>query len=209
MLKAITNKEAKIFAEIISTNKIDRPILLSFPDVDVQICVETIEDIYYEGDKDGGIFLDKDGKAALKSRGNYYETGYYFREWYSKHLAHFNFFSKKHHRHYLTEFEFGQCLKDSKHIYILKRTDKLAGPGSMVRLFSGASSRAEKFERIQTLVSKLGVKILTHGDSEYMVVHKVTIEDMYDDSKHPKITRRLLSDWIKFSFFIEGIRSST
>lgn len=106
---------------------------------------------------------------------------------------------------YFSQIELSQALEDEKYIYIVKNITKLAGSGAISRINFGAKTREQKKARRNQLIEKLNSSIIDYNDSEWLVINKISVADLSDNSKSRAILTRLLKSIIIYAMHIENI----
>lgn len=109
-------------------------------------------------------------------------------------------------RDFFSQIELSQALEDENYLYIVKNLTKLAGDGSISRINSGLKSdRNKKIERRNKLVKRLNKDTIAHNADEWLVVSKISKEDLMNEEKYNDIFYNLVKDILNYSFTIEDI----
>lgn len=113
--------------------------------------------------------------------------------------------SKIESKEYFSQLEISQALEDAKYIYLVKNISKLSGEGSISRLNSGLKEKALKYERRNRLINKLKTTTKLYDDNEWMIVSKISKEDLSDKEKYNDIFYSMIKDILNYSFTVEDI----
>ena len=108
-------------------------------------------------------------------------------------------------KEYFSQLEISQALEDDKYIYLVKNISKLAGEGSIARLNNGLKEKALKHERRNRLINRLNTTTKLYDDNEWMIVSKISKEDLDNEQKHNDIFYNMINDILNYSFTVEDI----
>lgn len=108
-------------------------------------------------------------------------------------------------KEYFSQLEISQALEDDKYIYLVKNISKLSGEGAISRLNSGLKEKALKYERRNRLINRLKTTTKLYDDNEWMIVSKISKEDLSDKEKYNDIFYSIIKDILNCSFTIEDI----
>lgn len=108
-------------------------------------------------------------------------------------------------KEYFLQLEISQALEDDKYIYLVKNISKLAGEGSIARLNNGLKEKALKHERRNRLINRLNTTTKLYDDNEWMIVSKISKEDLDNEQKHNDIFYNMINDILNYSFTVEDI----
>lgn len=108
-------------------------------------------------------------------------------------------------RDFFSQLEISQSLEDDTYIYIVKNISKLAGKGAIARLNSGLNDKGLKHERRNRLMQRLNTDAKFYEDNEWMIVSKVSKEDLVNEDMYNDIFYNMIKDILNYSFTIEDI----
>ena len=108
-------------------------------------------------------------------------------------------------KEYFSQLEISQALEDDKYIYLVKNISKLAGEGAIARLNNGLKEKALKYERRNRLINRLNTTTKLYDDNEWMIVSKISKEDLDNEQKHNDIFYNMINDILNYSFTVEDI----
>lgn len=108
-------------------------------------------------------------------------------------------------KEYFSQLEISQALEDYQYIYLVKNTSKLAGEGAISRLNSGLKEKALKYERRNRLINRLNTITKLYDKNEWMVVSKISKEDLDNEQNHNDIFYTMIKDILNYSFTVEDI----
>lgn len=108
-------------------------------------------------------------------------------------------------KEYFSQLEISQALEDDKYIYLVKNISKLAGEGAIARLNNGLKEKALKYERRNRLINRLNTITKLYDDNEWMIVSKISKEDLDNEQKYNDIFYNMINDILNYSFTVEDI----
>ena len=108
-------------------------------------------------------------------------------------------------KEYFSQLEISQALEDDKYIYLVKNISKLAGEGAIAMLNNGLKEKALKYERRNRLINRLNTTTKLYDDNEWMIVSKISKEDLDNEQNHNDIFYTMIKDILNYSFTIEDI----
>lgn len=108
-------------------------------------------------------------------------------------------------KEYFSQLEISQALEDDKYIYLVKNISKLAGEGAIARLNNGLKEKALKYERRNRLINRLNTITKLYDDNEWMIVSKISKEDLDNKQKYNDIFYNMINDILNYSFTVEDI----
>ena len=108
-------------------------------------------------------------------------------------------------KEYFSQLEISQALEDDKYIYLEKNISKLAGEGAIARLNNGLKEKALKYERRNRLINRLNTITKLYDDNEWMIVSKISKEDLDNEQKYNDIFYNMINDILNYSFTVEDI----
>lgn len=104
-----------------------------------------------------------------------------------------------------SQLEISQAIEDNDYIYLVKNISNLAGKGAITRINSGLKDKKEKYERRNRLVNRLNTTTKLYEDKEWMVVSKITKENLDNEQKYNDIFYTMIKDILNYSFTVEDI----
>lgn len=104
-----------------------------------------------------------------------------------------------------SQLEISDCIQDDKYIYLVKKLNRLAGKGSIMRINKGGQTRNEKLQRREFLRERLGFEVVDDGDIEWLVIYKVNFKDLSDKEQQDRIITEFYRNFLFYSFTIEEI----
>lgn len=104
-----------------------------------------------------------------------------------------------------SQLEISQSIEDNDCIYLVKNISDLAGKGAITRLNSGLKDKKVKYERRNTLVNRLNTTTKTYEGKEWMIVSKISKEDLSNEEKYNDIFYNMIKDILNYSFTVEDI----
>lgn len=104
-----------------------------------------------------------------------------------------------------SQIEISQSLEDKDYVYLVKNISDLAGKGAIARLNSGLKDKKEKHERRNTLINRLNTTTKPYEDKEWIVVSKISKEDLENEQKYNDIFYTVIKDILNYSFTVEDI----
>lgn len=151
---------------------------------------------------------NNDKYDVLEYKGKLYEVFISFGEWgYKTRLknTHITAGSNKFHE-YSFQLELSQGIKDERNIYIVKNITNLAGNGALVRLYRGlGKDRVKKENRRERFIEEFNSEILKYEGKEWIVISKISLDDLFNDVKSEDIFYDLLNSILKAMILVEGI----
>lgn len=119
--------------------------------------------------------------------------------------AHITLGSSKFHD-FCFQIELSQAVKDEKYIYIIKNVTNMGGPGAICRLYRGLkSNRIEKLKRQEVFIERFGKEIIRYANKDWIVLYKIKIEDLYDESMEEEIFYNLVYNMFFAMLLVEDI----
>lgn len=104
-----------------------------------------------------------------------------------------------------SQLEISQSIEDNDYVYLVKNISDLAGKGAIARLNSGLKYKKEKYERINILINRLNTTTKPYEGKEWMIVSKISKEDLDNGQKYNDIFYTMIKDILNYSFTIEDI----
>lgn len=145
---------------------------------------------------------------VLKYKNRLYDVFINIGEWgYETRLSktHITLGSSKFHD-FCFQIELSQAIMDEENIYIVKNISNISGPGALCRLYRGLKNdRNEKLKRQELFMDKFGKEILSYGNKDWIVISKIKIADLYDNSKSEDIFYDLLYNMVFAMLLVETI----
>lgn len=148
------------------------------------------------------------GYEVLEYKNKLYNLFISFGEWaYETRLknAHITMGSSKFNE-YSFQLELSQAIMDENNLYIVKNITNFAGAGALVRLYRGlGTNTANKESRKSRFVEEFDSEIIAYKGKEWIVISKISLEDLFKDSKSEEIFYDLLNSTLKAMLLVEGI----
>ncbi|MEG1482828.1 hypothetical protein [Clostridium sp.] len=206
------NKIKKILLE----NSINNNIELIFNNFRAEIKITDIEKSYSDDRKSAMIALlntDIDEKyLCIKCDDKDYKLYLYIGEWDSTYSYDFDdvhiALGSNHPKLSLdfAELDISQALEDEHNIYLVKKSSKLAGKGTMARLNNGAGTNRElKFERRKCLSKRLRANNIPYGNEAWLCINVINKDELNSNNKNDEIFYKFLCDFLNYAFTIEDI----
>lgn len=149
-----------------------------------------------------------DKHKVLQYKNRLYEVFVSVGEWgYKTRLknTHITVGSTKFHD-YSFQLELSQAIKDEKNIYIIKNITNLAGEGTFVRLYRRlGKDRNKKENRRDRFIEEFNSEILKYKGKEWIVISKISLDNLFDNNKSDDIFYILLTSILKAMLLVEGI----
>ncbi|NME83771.1 hypothetical protein [Clostridium sp. SM-530-WT-3G] len=163
---------------------------------------------HYYGMDEFYLMDSNNGYNVLEYKNKLYEVFICIGEWaYETELknAHITAGSSKFHD-YSFQLELSQAFKDKENLYIVKNITNLAGKGALVRLYRGlGKDKAKKENRRERFIQEFNSEILPYKGKEWIVISKISLNDLFDDNKSEDILYNLLNSIFKAMLLVEGI----
>ena len=213
MFELITQNEADRIKQILNETGLKEDINIEVLDGKYKINAFNITESYkserHGYDMDEFYLMDNDNKYdVLEHKNKSYEVFVNFGEWaYNTRLnnTHITAGSSKFHD-YSFQLELSQAIKDEENLYIVKNITNLAGNGALVRLYRGlGKDRAKKENRKERFIEEFNSGILKYEGKEWIVISKISLEDLFNDNKNEDIFYDLLNSILKAMLLVEGI----
>lgn len=104
------------------------------------------------------------------------------------------------------QLELSQSIKDDQNIYLIKNISNLAGSGAICRLYRGLKSDKEaKYRRRDIFVERFGQEIIQYENKDWIVISKINIKDLLNESKDEEIFFDLIYNMFFAMLLIEDI----
>ncbi|MFW2501964.1 hypothetical protein [Clostridium diolis] len=213
LYELITQKEADKIKSILETtglkDEINISVLNGMYKIKSSNITECRQTERYDYDMKEFYLMDcNDGYKVLEHKNKLYDIFINFGEWaYKTNLenAHITMGSSKFHD-YSFQLELSQAIIDENNLYIVKNITNFAGPGALVRLYRGlGTNTANKESRKSRFIEELDSEIIKYKGKEWVVISKISLEDLFDDSKSEDIFYDLLNSTLKAMLLVEGI----
>lgn len=213
MYELITQKEADRIKSILETTGLKDKINLSVLNGKYKIKASNITECSqterYEYDmKEFHLMDENEGYDVLEYKNRLYDLFINFGEWgYKTNLekAHITMGSSKFHE-YSFQLELSQAIMDEHNLYIVKNITNFAGAGALVRLYRGlGTNTANKESRKSRFIEEFDSEIIKYKGKEWIVISKISLEDLFDDGKSEDIFYDLLNSTLKAMLLVEGI----
>ncbi|HBF8686556.1 hypothetical protein KWV42_10460 [Clostridioides difficile] len=104
-----------------------------------------------------------------------------------------------------SQIEISQALEYKYYVYLVKNISDLAGKGAIARLNSGLKDKKLKYERRNILINRLNTTTKPYEGKEWMIVSKISKEDLDSEQKHNDIFYTMIKDILNYSFTVEDI----
>lgn len=223
-MERITLENAEIIKEILLDSCLDgKSINLEYKNIktiiDIDGISETEESEVFD-DRDMEMFYFMNGKqkenllcmevnnrkhCLYMNIGEWGINGRYKYDIHKMHIALGTTSSKFGSNELFSQLEISQALEDNDYVYIVKNISDLAGKGAISRLNSGLKDKKAKYERRNILVNRLNAITKSYEGKEWIVVSKISKDDLDDISKYDDIFYNLIKDILNYSFTIEDI----
>lgn len=202
--KSINLEYKNIKTKVIINRRSDYEKSKVFPDRDMQMCY--FQNTY--NTEDEYLCFEINGKQEMMCMniGQWGVTGNYKYSIENMHIVlgvSTNKFGSA--KAYFSQLEISQALEDDKYIYLVKNISKLAGEGAIARLNSGLKEKVLKHERRNRLINRLNTTTKLYDDNEWMIVSKISKEDLDNEQKHNDIFYTMIKDILNYSFTVEDI----
>lgn len=107
----------------------------------------------------------------------------------------------------LSTIELSNCIEDDEYIYLVKNISDLVGKGVIARLNNNTKDKEEKRSRRKVLVEKLSAEVLRYNKKEWMIIDKISKEDLADYKQINEIVYKMIKNILRYAFSIEEIIS--
>lgn len=213
MYELIMQNEADRIKEILNTIDLKENINIEVLDGKYKLDAYNITESYkserYTYDIREFYLMDGKGQYdVLEYRNKLYDIFICFGEWgYETRLknTHIVAGSSKFHD-YSFQLELSQAIKDRENLYIVKNLTNLAGNGALVRLYRGlGKDRAKKENRREKFIKEFDGEIVKYEDKDWLAISKISIKDLFDETKSEEILYNLLYSIVKAMLLVEGI----
>lgn len=213
MYELITQNEADKIKDILNGTGLKEVINIEVLDGKYKINASNVTESYkserYTYDMNEFYLMDDNNKYdVLEYKNKLYEIFINFGEWgYKTRLknTHITAGSSKFHD-YSFQLELSQSIKDEKNLYIVKNITNLAGNGALVRLYRGlGKDRIKKENRRERFIEEFNSEILKYEGKEWIVISKISLEDLFDDNKSEDVFYDLLNSILRAMLLVEGI----
>ncbi len=213
MYELITQNEADRIKDILNGTGLKEKINIEVLDSKYKINAFNITESYkserHEYDMNEFCLMDNNDKYdVLEYKNKLHEVFISFGDWgYKTRLknTHIIVGSSKFHD-YSFQLELSQAFKDKENLYIVKNITNLAGNGALVRLYRGLEKdRAKKENRKERFIEEFNGEILKYEGKEWIVISKISLDDLFDDIKSKDIFYHLLISIFKAMLLVEGI----
>lgn len=213
MYELITQNEADRIKDILNRNGLKADINIHVLDGKYKINAFNVTESYMSErhgyDMNEFYLMDNSDKYdVLKYKNKLHEVFISFGEWgYKTRLknTHITAGSPKFHD-YSFQLELSQSIKDEENLYIVKNITNLAGNGALVRLYRGlGKDRVKKENRRERFIEEFNSEILKYEGKEWIVISKISLENLFDDRKSEDIFYDLLNSILKAMLLVEGI----
>ncbi|MDB8792603.1 hypothetical protein PN290_02415 [Romboutsia sp. 1001216sp1] len=224
-MELITNYNAEIIKDILLNANLDNIIELEYKNIKAKIRIDDVSGyekslVFFDRDMKMYNFLNsqntEDEYSCLEINGRQEVIYINIGEWGLS--GNYSYRIKKMHialgvstskfgsaKEYFSQLEISQALEEDKYIYLVKNISDLAGKGAIARLNSGLKDKSSKYERRDRLVKRLNSEIKFFDNKEWMVINKISKEDLNKEKKHNDIFYNMIKDIINYSFTIEDI----
>ncbi len=163
---------------------------------------------FLHGEKEGNILcmeVNNKKHQLYMNIGEWGASGRYKYDIHDMHIVLGTTSSKFGEKELFSQIEISQALEDKDYVYLVKNISDLAGKGAIARLNSGLKDKKLKYERRNTLVSRLNTTTKPYEDKEWMIVSKISKEDLDNEQKHNDIFYNMIRDMLNYSFTVEDI----
>lgn len=158
--------------------------------------------------------LDNDNEdefGVLEYKNKKYNVFVNIGEWGSKTRlknTHITLGSNKFHN-FCFQMELSQAVCDERYIYIIKNISNMAGPGAICRLYRGLKNdKTKKLKRQELFIEKYGNEVIRYKNKNWMVISKISLDDLDDDSKSNEIFYNLVYNMFFAMLLVENIGDS-
>lgn len=213
MYELITQNEADRIKDILKGTGLKEDINIEVLDGEYKINAFNVTEGYkserYGYDMNEFYLIDNNDKYdVLQYKNKLYEVFVSFGEWAYKtrlNSTHITAGSSKFHD-YSFQLELSQAIKDEQNLYIVKNITNLAGNGALVRLYRGlGKDRAKKENRRERFIEEFNSEILKYQGKEWIVISKISLENLFDDNKSEDVFYELLNSILKAMLLVEAI----
>lgn len=154
---------------------------------------------------------DQNEFGVLECKNKKYEVFINIGQWgYETRLkdTHITLGSNKFHD-FCFQIELSQAIIDERYIYIVKNVSNMTGTGAICRLYRALkNNRDEKLKRQQLFVEYYGNEIIKYQNKNWIVISKISVEDLYDDSKVDEIFYNLVYNMFFAMLLVESISAN-
>ena len=204
-MERITIQNAEKIKNILLNSYLDnKSISLEYKNIKTIINIDGIT----ESEKEGNILcmeVNNKKHQLYMNIGEWGASGRYKYDIHDMHIVLGTTSSKFGEKELFSQIEISQALEDKDYVYLVKNISDLAGKGAIARLNSGLKDKKLKYERRNTLVSRLNTTTKPYEDKEWMIVSKISKEDLDNEQKHNDIFYNMIRDMLNYSFTVEDI----
>lgn len=223
-MERITIKNAEKIKNILLNNYLDnKSINLEYKNIKTIINIDGITESkkselfddremqmfnFLHGDQEGNLLCIEVNNKKHHLYMNIGEQGVSGRYKYDIHDMHIvlgTTYSKFGAKELFSQLEISQSIEDNDYVYLVKNISDLAGKGAIARLNSGLKYKKEKYERRNILINRLNTTTKPYEGKEWMIVSKISKEDLDNGQKYNDIFYTMIKDILNYSFTIEDI----
>lgn len=206
MIQNIGVTEAIRLQELLFDYGFDKPIDISEPNLKLSFHATGISEPTEEEEPLHYFLNENDETSVLSINGKIYPLSVFIGKWSNNAPipnAHISLGCEYFHD-FFAQIEFSYCLMDEKFLYITKNM-KLSGKGAISRINGGAKTKQQKVQRREKLIQFLNLDRLYYDNQDWIYFHKISKEELWDDTKKANVTHAFWESFLTYAFKIEAI----